>query len=65
MIDMENKIDNTEKPQHDEKLPISGSTWDDLWLEFLEDCKNSKNNFIEASDFFYWLDYYFKVPERL
>jgi hypothetical protein len=25
MIDMQNKIDNTEKPQHDAKLPVVGS----------------------------------------
>jgi hypothetical protein len=44
---------------------VSGSTWDDLWQEFIEDCEKSNKTIIEASDFFFWLDFGFKVPERL
>ena len=44
---------------------VSGSTWDDLWQEFILDCEKSNKKIIEASDFYFWLDYGFKVPERL
>ncbi len=40
-------------------------TWEDLWKEFALDCEKSNKTIIEASDFFFWLDYGFKVPERL
>ena len=44
---------------------LSGMTWNDLWQEFIEDCEKSNKTIIEASDFFFWLDFGFKVPERL
>jgi hypothetical protein len=45
--------------------PVYGSTWNDLWQEFILDCEKSNKKIIEASDFYFWLDYGFKVPERL
>jgi hypothetical protein len=31
----------------------------------MEDCEKSNKKIVEASDFFFWLDFGFKVPERL
>jgi len=44
---------------------VSGCTWDDLWQEFIEDCEKSNKKIIDSSDFLFWLDFGFKVPERL
>ena len=54
---------NTDKLPFDLTQP--GSTWEDLWDEFIEDCKKSNKRIIEASDFFFWLDFGFKVPKRV
>jgi hypothetical protein len=65
---MKNKKHIQSFNEHQENLNISnvsGSTWDDLWQEFIEDCEKSNKTIIEASDFFFWLDFGFKVPERL
>lgn len=59
--------ENVNEPQNQQscQTSVSGSTWDDLWQEFILDCKKSNKKIIEPSDFFFWLDYGFKVPERL
>lgn len=44
---------------------VSGSTWDDLWQEFILDCEKSNKKIIDNTDFFFWLDFGFKVPDRL
>jgi hypothetical protein len=48
-----------------EKTANKCSTWDDLWQEFILDCEKSNKKIIEGSDFFFWLDFGFKAPERL
>jgi hypothetical protein len=60
----EKNINEPQKPQLNIGA-VSGSTWDDLWQEFMEDCEKSNKKIVEASDFFFWLDFGFKVPERL
>jgi hypothetical protein len=61
-------MEETSKNNETTQLGIAavyGSTWDDLWQEFILDCEKSNKKIIEASDFYFWLDYGFKVPERL
>jgi hypothetical protein len=59
---MEKKIG---KPKKEENKTSSVSTWDNLWQEFISDCEKSNKKIIEASDFYFWLDFGFKVPERI
>lgn len=39
--------------------------WEDLWDEFVSDCKKANKKIMTAGDFFFWLDFGFKVPEPL
>jgi hypothetical protein len=39
--------------------------WEDLWDEFISDCKKANKKTMTAGDFFFWLDFGFKVPEPL
>lgn len=65
MDNLNNKLSNEAESQPSYLGAVSSSTWDDLWQEFILDCEKSNKKIIEASDFYFWLDYSFKVPNRL
>ena len=43
----------------------TNETWEDLFSRFIDDCKKANKTLIEPSDFMFWLDYEYHVPEKL